>query len=195
MRQTWAIGILILIAMLAVGCNNESERLSRMAERTVRSQNEVNANVTRANEKFVELNKEIQLERRGLQDERLKLNSQFEGLEQDRRDLHQERRSELAWSESFKFLAIVIAAIMPLFLCAYLIWAATRSSVEHEELNAILLRELASAEPRLIAAPNLPRIADRHERNESDKKTNETSTKRRNQNVSRRKNRDTDPRC
>ena len=163
MKQTWTIGILILNALLTAGCGSESERMANMAERMVHSQNEVNSNLARTNEKFVDLNKELQQERTGLQNERFALNEQFERLEQDRRDLHRQRRSEVAWSESFQFLAIVIAAIMPLFLCAYLIWAASQRSVEQEEVNTILLQELASPNPRLIVAPNLPAIEHRRE--------------------------------
>ena len=158
MKQTLVIGMLFLIAMMTLGCGSESDRMANMAERMVRSQSEVNSNVTRTNEKFVELNKELQRERTGIQKERLTLNNQFEKLERDRLDLHSQRRAEVAWSESFQFLSIVIAAIMPLFLCAYLIWVATQSSVEQAEVNSILIRELVAAEPRLIAAPNLSLI-------------------------------------
>ena len=196
MKQIWTIGILILIALLTVGCGSESERMANMAENMVRSQNEVNSNVVRTNEKFVDLNKELQQERTGLQDERLALNQQFERLEQDRRDLHRQRRSEVAWSKSFQFLAIVIAAIMPLFLCAYLIWVATQSSVQQEEVNSILIRELVSAEPRLIAAPNLAAIGhvESGEQSQSDGESSiKTTTNRRKKNLSHRKSRNTDP--
>ena len=141
----------------------------------VRSQNDVNSNITRTNEKFVELNRELQRERTGLQNERLTLSDQFERLEQGRRDLHRERRSELAWSESFNFLALVLAAAMPLFLCAYLIWMAAQSSIQQEEVNSILLNELVSTKPRLFVAPNLAAI----EHSETDNRSpdaNETST-------------------
>lgn len=158
MKQTWTIGILTLIALLTVGCGSESERMANMAENMIRSQNDVNSNIARANEKFVELNKDLQQERTGIQEERLALNEQFQELEHGRRNLHRERRSELAWSESFRFLAIVVAAIMPLFLCAYLIWLCSKQSVDQEEVNTILIQELASANPRLIQAPNLPAI-------------------------------------
>ena len=193
MKQTLAIGMLILIVMMTLGCSSESDRMANMAERMVRSQSEVNSNVTRTNEKFVELNRELQRERTGLQNERLTLNDQFERLEQDRRDLHGQRRSEVAWSESFQFLAIVIAAIMPLFLCAYLIWMANHSSVQQEEVNSILIHELVSAEPRLIAAPNLAAIehVDSGDQSQSE---SETSTNRRRSNFSHRKNRNTSPR-
>ena len=175
MKQTLVIGMQILIVTLTLGCGSESDRMANMAERMVRTQSEVNSNVTRANEKFVELNRELQKERTGLQSERLTLNLQFEKLEQDRRYLHRQRRSEIAWSESFQFLAIVIAAIMPLFLCAYLIWMATQSSVQQEEVNSILIRELVSAEPRLIAAPNLAAIKGIESGDQSESKS-ETST-------------------
>ena len=59
-----------------------------MAEGMVHSQNEINSNVTKTNEKFVELNHELQKERTELQCERISLNEQFEKLEQDRHDLH-----------------------------------------------------------------------------------------------------------
>jgi hypothetical protein len=146
---------------MMLGCNSESERMATMAERMMRSQNEVNSSITKTNETFVDLNKDFQQERTGLQNERLGLNQQFEQLEQDRRDLHRQRRSEVAWSESFRFLAIVFAAAMPLFLCAYLIWATSQSSVEQEEVNTILLQELTSPNPRLVVAPNLSAIEHR----------------------------------
>ena len=196
MKQTWTVRILILIALLTVGCGSESERMANLAERIVRSQNEVNSTVVTTNEKFVDLNKELQKERTGLQSERLTLNVQFDKLEQDRRDLHSQRRSEVAWSESFQFMTIVIAAIMPLFLCAYLIWVATQSSVQQEEVNSILIRELVSAEPRLIAAPNLAAIGhvESGEQSQSDGESSiKTTTNRRKKNLSHRKSRNTDP--
>jgi septal ring factor EnvC (AmiA/AmiB activator) len=196
MRQTWVIGVLILIAMMTLGCGSESDRMANMADRMVRSQSEVNSNVTRTNEKFVELNRELQKERTGLQNERLTLNEQFERLDQDRHDLHSQRRSEIAWSESFQFLTIVIAATMPLFLCAYLIWMANQSSVQQEEVNSILIHELVSVEPRLIAAPNL-RAIERVESGDQSQSESEsltdTSTNRRKSNLSHCKSRDTNP--
>ena len=176
MKQALAIGILTLLATLTVGCGSESDRMADMAEEMVHSQNEINSNVTSANEKFVELNHDLQQERIGLQNERLSLNDEFEKLEQDRRDLHRQRRSEVAWSESFRFLAIVIAAIMPLFLCAYLIWATTQGSAKQEEVNSILIHELVSAEPRLIARSNLPLI-ESPDNDEQPDPINETITK------------------
>ena len=167
MKQMLVVGTLILITTVMQGCSPESERMANMAERMVRSQNQVNSSVARANEKFVDLNKEFQQERTGLQDERLALNGQFENLEQDRRDLHRERRSEVAWSESFRFLGVVLAAIMPLVLCAYLVWITSQKSVDQEVVNTILLQELASPNPRLIAAPNLTPIEHRLDNTES----------------------------
>ena len=189
MKQMRSVGLLILTCLLMTGCQSESEQLkdlvdqtADLATRSVESQNDVNVAVAKANENIADLHLEVQQERSGLQRQREFLDHQLESLDQDRRDLHSERRSELAWSESFQFLALIVAAAMPLFLCAFLVWAASRKSVEQEEVNTILLRELTSAEPRLIASPNLPAIEDRsnsHDPGDS-KPTNDNKPKEKN---------------
>ena len=151
MKQTWKIGSLILIALMMVGCPSDSERLAIMADQSVRMQAEQNVQVASANKEFVQLQRDLQTERN-------ELNQQLKTLEDDRRALHRERRSELAWAESFRFLAMVIAAVTPLFLCAYLIWAATRQSSCHESVNELLIQELVSPKPRFSTAANLRAI-------------------------------------
>ena len=126
MKQNWRVGILIVTCLMMNGCHGESERMANLAEKTVRSQNEANVANAKTQNNFVNLTREFQQERSNLQIERQSLNQQFQKLETDRSNLHRLRRSELAWAESLRFLAIVIAAIMPLFLCAYLVWAASQ---------------------------------------------------------------------
>ncbi len=135
--------------------------MANLAEKTVRSQNETNVANAKTHNNFVNLTREFQQERSNLQTERQSLNQQFQKLEADRSNLHRLRRSELAWAESLRFLAIVIAATMPLFLCAYLVWAAAQQSVNQEEINSILIKEITSSRPKLIAGQNLPAIEDR----------------------------------
>jgi len=159
MKQTWKIGSLILIALMMVGCPSESERLADMSDQSVRMQAEQNVQAANTHKEFAQLQRDLQTERN-------KLNQQLKTLEDDRRALHLERRSELAWAESFRFLSIVIAAITPLFLCAYLIWAATRQSFCHETVSELLIQEMVSPKPRLIAAANLRAIEhDSNKRN------------------------------
>jgi hypothetical protein len=163
MKQTWKIGSLILVGLMLVGCPSESERLARMAEQSVHMQAEQNVKSADANKEFAKLQSDLQTERS-------RLDQQLKTLEDDRRALHRERRSELAWAESLRFLAIIIAAVTPLFLCAYLIWAATRQSSCHESVNELLIRELASPKPRIIRAPNLRAIA--HDPDEQNNQSN-----------------------
>ena len=165
MKWNWTVGMIILISITIIGCNNESKRLAHLAEKTVHSQNDVNKSVSRANENFVRLNRDIQNERNTLQKERNELIEQYKRLDQDRRELQRSRRSDLAWAESFQLLATSIAAITPLFLCAYLIWAASQRSVHQNELTSILISDLASSTPRLIAASKLPAIEHKTEPN------------------------------
>jgi len=154
MKQTWMVGILILACLVIGGCGTESERLAGLAERTVEMQSKQNSRVARSREEMLALNREIHTERE-------ELSQGFKQLEGDRRELHKQRRSELAWAESFQFLAIVIAATMPLFLCAYLIWSAARNGRDAELVNEVLVHELVSKRPRLIAGPNHPAIQNR----------------------------------
>ena len=76
-----------------------------------------------------------------------------------------------------------------------LIWIAAQSSVQQEEVNSILIHELVSAEPRLIAAPNLAEIelvqSGDQTQAESESST-DTTTNRRKKNLSHRKSRNTD---
>ena len=65
MKRMVVIGTLFLITTVMLGCSSESERMANMAERMVRSQNQVNSSMASANEKFVDLNKELQQERTG----------------------------------------------------------------------------------------------------------------------------------
>ena len=151
MKQVWKVGAIALACQVMIGCRDDSQRLAQMAERTVQMQADQNTATANAQRDFVSLNSQLQTER-------INLNQQSQDLEQERRDLHRLRRSELAWAESFRFLAIVIAAVMPLFLCAYLIWGSCQQSDCQEDVNELLIRELVSSTPRLIAAPNLRSI-------------------------------------
>lgn len=140
MKQCWAVSFMLLTVTLNFGCRSQTNQITEMVEQTVRSQNEVNSNIQTVNRSFVELNKDLQQERRNLQEERIGLNAQFERLEQQRLDLNREIKSELAWSESLRFLAIVIAATMPLFLCAFFVWVRRLSSRARLEFARALLK-------------------------------------------------------
>lgn len=155
MKQIWMAGTLILVCLVIGGCRNESQRLADMADRTVEMQSHQNMSTVKAGDELAKLNRDVQAERQ-------ELNRGFSELEASRRDLNKQRRSDLAWAESFQFLGIVLAATMPLFLCAYLIWAATRSTSDPELANQVLMRELVSNRPMLIAGPNSPAITNQN---------------------------------
>ena len=146
MKQIFVAGCIVLTTMLNGGCSrNESERLADMADQTVEMQSKQNLTMSKANEEQAKLNREIQKERQHLNKFSLE-------LERERQAIHLERRSELAWAESFRFLAIVIAAVVPLFLCAFLIWAMTRQKTNKKPVTAVLINDPVQHKPRLIAS-------------------------------------------
>jgi hypothetical protein len=154
MKKIWMAAMTVWVCLVVAGCQNESQRLADMAERTVELQSGQNTTIARAGDEMAKLTREIQIER-------LELSRGLTQLDDDRRQLHKQRRTDLAWAESFQFLAIVVAATMPLFLCAYLVWAATRNTDNAELVNEVLMQELVSQRPRLIAGPNLPAMNSR----------------------------------
>ena len=98
----------ILACMLSVGCETESQRLASMADRTVEMQSEQNSIIAKTTSGMVELNREIQNQRK-------ELTEGHKQLENDRRELHLLCRSELAWAESLQFLAISLRLLCRFF--------------------------------------------------------------------------------
>ena len=168
MKQTWMTRMLILVCLTVGGCETESERLADLADRTIEMQSQQNSTIAKTTSEMVELNREIQTERKELAKE-------YGQLESDRRDLHQLRRSELAWAETFQFLAMTIAASSPLFLCAYLVWASTLHANEPDLVNEVLMQELIAKQPRLIAGSNSSSAEHHPELNEPNRFGNSTN--------------------
>ena len=164
-------GVLVLAGLMVIGgCGTESERLADMADRTVEMQSQQNSTIAKVNDDFVQLNREIQRERK-------ELSEGSKMLEKSRRELHQERRSELAWAESFRFLAILIAAVAPLVLCGFLIWLGAKPSGVQSELTDLLVQEMIADKPRIGFRQNSGSQATpaRIESLESDSQTDETA--------------------
>ena len=148
MKQVWKFGILLLAYLPNGGCQTESQQLADLADRTVEMQAQQNLAIAKSQGEMIELSRDIQLERK-------ELNQGFKQLEDDRQKVHKQRRSELAWAESLRFLALVIAASMPLFLCAYLVWAGSQNVPDSQIINEVLMQELVTQKPRLLTGPNL----------------------------------------
>ena len=66
MKQTWIAGILILACLMIGGCGTESDRLANLANRTIEMQSQQNSTIAKTTNEMVELNREIQLERKEL---------------------------------------------------------------------------------------------------------------------------------
>ncbi len=139
------------MAILNLRCRSKNDRAIDLAEKAVQSQNKVNSHIQEVNKSFVELNKDLQLERRKLQEERLVLDQHFDRLEQNRLELNRQLKQELAWSESFRFLGIVIAAASPLFLCVLVIWLINRRQDRQVEIARLL-----SSNPRITESQMSP---------------------------------------
>jgi hypothetical protein len=167
---------------LATGCSDpRDERLARFAEQSVQTQarqNEQMAQQSRqladASRALVEADAQARKEliaadaetrrelvvahaklQQDLQQERGGLDRQRVNLDQDRRDLHHERRVDPIIAEAITAVGVLLACIAPLALAGYVLFVMHRHSDETEAVNELLIREFTSDRPMLL--PSMPR--------------------------------------
>jgi len=157
-----------LIALIAIGCSSGDERLvelSRQSDDRQAEQNRLvetnNRQVLEATNKLVEAyaksrTEHIELHRQ-IETERFGVNQQRAALEQERRQIAGERIRDPIIAESIRAVAGLIAAILPLLVCLFLLRGLFHKS-DQEALAEVLIEDLVSRQPLLneTAAVSLP---------------------------------------
>ena len=164
-HQTTCMTILLTLIAAMTGCD-EDERLTRMAEEhtqrlVAQSQQmaELQREVAQGAKKLVEADararEEIIALQRDIQTERAEVGQQRDQLEEDRRDLAAQRRNDPIIAAAITQVGIVVACVLPLVLCWYLL---RREPDEPEDaaITEVLIGDLTAERPML-----LPPAADR----------------------------------
>ncbi|MBD3675004.1 MAG: hypothetical protein HUJ26_15915 [Planctomycetaceae bacterium] len=145
---------LFLVTSLITGCQSESARVSRIAEQAMHQQSRQNEEMARLNreatvatERLVEADAESRREFLAAQQS---LTLQRDALEEERREIaaHCVRESLLApilWQLGTLALCLIPVAVALLVL-------QRRPTDENGSLNDILIEELATDRPRLLAS-------------------------------------------
>lgn len=145
---------ILLATSLFTGCQSESARVSRIAEQAMHQQSRqneemarLNREVTTATERLVEADAES---RREILAAHKSITHQRDALEQERREIaaHRVRESLLApllWSLGTLTLCLVPVAVAILALRQH-------ATDETEYLNDVLIDELVTDQPRLLAS-------------------------------------------
>lgn len=166
-----------LMLMSVVGCKPSDERLIELSQQSLARQAEQNDALARQSELVAEASKELvqadaqarkeiiaaqsQLQS-GLQAERSSLDRQHEALEGERKSLAAQRQRDPIVAAAILQVGILLACLLPLAVCIYLL-RATKDSQPVGELCELLVDELTASEPMLLPPPSPPDQASRNE--------------------------------
>jgi hypothetical protein len=165
----------LVLAILAVaGCKSEDERIAEMAIDYARRQAEQSQRMAEMQQEVVEgsrtlveadcrARQELLEAHRGLQTTEAELFRQRDQLEQERREIARQRRSDPIIAEAIAKLGLLLACLAPLALAGLLLHKYLNCG-DTEGITQILIDEFASKEPSLLYAPRrLPAINDARE--------------------------------
>jgi len=164
--------ILLIAAMLlvtATGCEpSENQKLAEMAERHLdrqseqnRQMNELQREVAQGSRQLVAADAKAREEmltlQREVQAERAEVGRQRDALETERRDLAAKRRIDPILAAAITNLGLLLACLLPLVLCWYLLQRPTEA-VEDHAMMEVLLDDIIADQPRFLPRTELPAL-------------------------------------
>jgi VIT1/CCC1 family predicted Fe2+/Mn2+ transporter len=163
---TWTVPT--FIALTTIGCSSGDERLVELSRESTNRQAEQNRlvetnsrQVLQATDRLVEADAKSRTENndlhRQIESERSGINEQRDALEQERRQIAAARTRDPIIAESIQAAAGLIAAILPLLVCLFLLRGLFQRP-DDETLAEVLIEDLVSQHSLLNepAAASLP---------------------------------------
>lgn len=159
-RNTLALIILLMQAFVGTACESEDERVARLATEYADRQTEQGSRVidlqqelltgsrqlieadSRARTEMIDLHREIQQERRSL-------NQRYEQLEAERRSVERNRYWAPYLIDLTRQIMLLVACLLPLVLCRLLLSLALKQG-EEVLIGEQLLEDIVSDDPILL---------------------------------------------
>ena len=167
----------ILLATIAGCSRSPDERLAEFAQQTMIEQSRQNQRMADQSEAIVEESHQLTEAakelferdaeaRRDLISAQQELTSQLheqqsaiytghEQLEQDRRDIAEQRHRDPIIAAVIQNFCLVIACLLPLLVAVQVIWQMQSQEPDHAAVAELLTLELTSEEPLLLPGPRL----------------------------------------
>jgi hypothetical protein len=163
--------LVILLTPLIIGCTSSDDRLVEMARedtaRQAESQRqmaELQKQVADGSRQLVEADAKARQElttlQRDLRSDQAEIGCQRDKMEAERREIAANRFRDPIVAAVITDIGIVLACLLPLAVCVYVLWSARRAGESDSAVVELLVEELAASEPTLL--PNrssLPRLA------------------------------------
>jgi hypothetical protein len=182
----WTAPALIVLITIS-GCSSGDDRLIELSRQSTDRQAEQNRLVETNNRQLLEAtDKLVEADAKGrtenlelhrqIETERSGINQQRDALEQERRQIAEQRNRDPIVAESIQAFAGLIAAILPLFVCLVLLRGLFHRS-DQETLAEVLIQDFVSRQPLLSEAAtaslpqpgNDPRLPDKSVEDVSDR--------------------------
>jgi hypothetical protein len=149
----------IVLIILISGCDKQAVHIAREAADRQAQQNismaELNKELAGGTRRLVEADAQARREivgvHRDLQNERSRLDAGWGALEQERRHIATQRRTESMLVPATTIIGSLALVIVLLGFCWYALVASRRSNVADAQLNEILIGEILLEEPALLS--------------------------------------------
>ena len=175
MRRITLLLVLLIASttLLMSGCD-EDERLARMAQQSTERQAEQNREMAKLNQQVSEnakqlverdaqcrsdLNKLQHQVHQAATAERQNLDRQRESLESERRDIATKRHRDPIIASAIMQVGLVLACLLPLVFCVYLLRAQRNEEVSEQVVAELLMHELVAEQSPLLGSRNVERAA------------------------------------
>ena len=162
MRKTWLCRALwIALIVLLIGCGETDPRVVQVALESTRRQAEQNRQMGELQQQVAEGAKQLvdadaqarqQLAelQRELRTDQAEVSRQRDALESERRAIATERRWDSILGTSIYAGAGILACLLPLLVCCWLLWCTRDKQGTDEALAELLVEELVSDRPLLL---------------------------------------------
>ena len=164
---------MILLILAILGCNNREERLvelsrehaARQAE-TQRQMTELQKQVAEGSRQLVESDAKAREELTGLQRDLRRDQAEIQHgrdqLEAEQRAIATQRYRDPIVAAILTDIGVVLACMLPLALCGYVLWSAYRAGESDSAVAELLVQEMVATEPRLLRSDrsSVPRLAE-----------------------------------
>tara|TARA_R110002095_G_scaffold181639_3_gene158907 strand:- start:788 stop:1384 length:597 start_codon:yes stop_codon:yes gene_type:complete len=177
-HRSIAMFAVVLIPAMIAGCSRSpDERLAEFAQQTMTEQSRQNQRMADQSEAIVEESHQLAEAakelverdaeaRRELIAAQQKLTSQLnnqqsaiytghEQLEQDRREIAEQRHRDPIIAAVIQNVGLIIACLLPLLVAVQVIWQMQSQEPDHAAVAELLTLELTSEEPLLLPGPRL----------------------------------------
>ena len=162
-RAPWIVVFAILM-VVAIGCEEDDERLAQYAEESTRQQAGQNREMSQLNREVAQAHTELVGLQHDLEEQQADVNHQRDHLESERREIAKHRHRDPIIAAVINNIGLMLACLIPLGLAGYLLHCL-RHQKDDPVVTELLIEEITSEQPMFLPRPQngVARIADQRE--------------------------------